>query len=343
MNKLTKLLAVSFAGIIAFSNTCWTRPIDRALERTVMIIVFDGQSQPIGIGSGFIVSEDGQIATNYHVLEGGHSALVKFQGTERPFPVLSISHKSVEHDLAVVKVSKRSEALKLSDDSLVQIGDSIHAVGNPEGLEGTLSEGIVSGFRKVDETTRLMQITAPISPGSSGGPVINKEGSVIGIATASYVTGQNLNFAIPASVLRELMKKPNANENFPLDAAPHGVNALAGSNKPNDLVSVFSVKRAHYVNDSGIATFSIRNDTRRDITNLRLLFIWKDKDGNPLHYSPIIVKDVIPSKLTKRIEKIGLDGVGTLYSYHATLSQKQVEVRVLDYKILESSGLLEFQ
>jgi len=86
----------------------------------------------------------------------------------------------------------------------VAVGDEVFVVGNPYGLEGTLSQGIMSGLRSVGPDS-LLQITAPISPGSSGGQVLNSQGEVIGVAVATLTDGQNLNFAIPVSYLKAFL------------------------------------------------------------------------------------------------------------------------------------------
>jgi len=90
-------------------------------------------------------------------------------------------------------------------------GDEIYVIGNPEGLEGTFSKGVISGIRSIDGRS-YFQITAPISPGSSGGPVLNASGEVIGVAVASWRTGQNLNFAIPVFYVRSLLSRRASNE-----------------------------------------------------------------------------------------------------------------------------------
>jgi S1-C subfamily serine protease len=94
--------------------------------------------------------------------------------------------------------------LSLGDSTKVAVGDEIYVIGNPQGLEGTFSQGIVSSIRKIGTDT-LLQITAPISPGSSGGPVLDSKGEVIGVAVATFKGGQNLNFAIPVSYLSTLL------------------------------------------------------------------------------------------------------------------------------------------
>src|SRR5205814_3847452 len=86
------------------------------------------------------------------------------------------------------------------------IGDAVYAIGNPIGLEGTFSQGVVSGVRAFG-SDRLLQITAPISPGSSGGPVLDQTGTVVGVSVMSIVTGQNLNFAIPSEYVARLQSR----------------------------------------------------------------------------------------------------------------------------------------
>ena len=118
------------------------------LEQVVMIISMDENYQPIGIGSGFVIGKDGEIATNYHVVEGASSALVKFVNKEEKYSVDNIVQTSTKYDLAIIQISTKSTPLLLGDDELVSVGNRIYAIGNPEGLEGTVSEGIISGFRK---------------------------------------------------------------------------------------------------------------------------------------------------------------------------------------------------
>lgn len=108
-----------------------------------------------------------------------------------------------KNDIALLRVvGAEAPSLPLGDSQKVAVGDEVYVAGNPEGLEGTFSEGIVSAIRG----TRLLQITAPISPGSSGGPVMNQRGEVIGFAAGGREKGQNLNFAIPVSFLSALIE-----------------------------------------------------------------------------------------------------------------------------------------
>src|SRR6201999_60661 len=96
----------------------------------------------------------------------------------------------------------------LGDSDKTRPGDSVVAIGNPLGLENTVSNGLISARRKFDEGVEVLQISAPIAPGSSGGPIFNDHGEVIGIATAILEEGQNLNFGMPVAYLAPMLKAP---------------------------------------------------------------------------------------------------------------------------------------
>ena len=313
--------------------------IPTVLERVVMIISMDENYQPISIGSGFVIGKNGEIATNYHVIEGASSAIVKFVNKEEKYSVDNIVQTSAKYDLAIIQINTKSSPLLLGDDELSSVGNRIYAIGNPEGLEGTVSEGIISGFRKIDENFRIMQITAPISPGSSGGPVIDQKGQVIGIASASIIIGQNLNFAIPVNSLKEVILKPGKNLPFSKANLPLDKNyKVSQQTMDNNLVTVFNFNRsAYHPGGRGDITFSVRNDSRRDIKNIKVLVLWKSSSGEVLHFSPILIEDTIPSLQTKIIQKDEVEAVGALPSNFET------ETRVIDYEILESSGFMEFK
>ena len=325
-----------FSLQIAQSNEIF--PI--VLEHVVMIISMDENYQPISIGSGFVIGENGEIATNYHVIEGASSAIIKFVNKEEKYTVDNIVQTSTKYDLAIIQISTKSTPLLLGDDELASVGNRIYAIGNPEGLEGTVSEGIISGFRKIDENFRIMQITAPISPGSSGGPVINQNGQVIGIASASIIIGQNLNFAIPVNKLKEIISKPS--KKLPFNKASLPVDKdykMSQQAVDNNLLTVFNINRVEYhPGGSGDITFSVRNDSRRDIKNIKVLVLWKSSfSGEVLHFSPILVEDIIPSLQTKIIRKDGVEAVGALPRDFKT------ETRIIDYEILKFSAFIEFK
>jgi S1-C subfamily serine protease len=157
--------------------------------------------------SGFVV-RPGVVATNFHVVQGTERGSAWLVGDNRIYSISGAVALDRQRDLALLAIDITGPTLEL-DTSAVVVGDVVYAIGNPEGLEGTFSQGIVSSVR-LDADTPLIQITAPISPGSSGGPVLNRKGQVIGVAVGTWKEGQNLNFAIPAAHVHELLKKVGA-------------------------------------------------------------------------------------------------------------------------------------
>ena len=159
-------------------------------------------------GTGFVIAPN-QIATNYHVIEGARwlFAKVRLVGTQTLFDIKEIITIDTENDLAILKTTDiGAPALRLGNSDAVQIGETIHVVGNPMGIEGTLSDGIVSNIILHNNKKQIL-ITAPISPGSSGSPVLNSEGEVIGVVTSRFEdpAAQNLNFAAPSNYLKDLL------------------------------------------------------------------------------------------------------------------------------------------
>jgi hypothetical protein len=166
-----------------------------------------------GLGTGFVVREDGWIATNLHVIFGaGERAVVTFTD-KREFPVVEVLAANPAHDVALLRIdAKGLPTLPLGHSSGVRPGDPIVAIGHPLGLEDTVSNGLISAVRTIEDGTVMLQISAPIAPGSSGGPIFNDRGEVVGIATAIIVDprigAQNLNFGVPIDDLKPLMLAP---------------------------------------------------------------------------------------------------------------------------------------
>ena len=177
---------------------------EKALAATVYLEMQDSKGLPLGFGSGFFV-RDNLIATNYHVIEGAARGTAKLVGQFSTYTIEGVTATDKTNDLALLKVTVSGiKPLPLGNSSDVKIGETVYVAGNPKGLEGTFSDGIISS-RRDKYTKELLQMTAPISPGSSGGPVLNSKGEVIGISFMTLVGGQNLNFAIPSRYLTELL------------------------------------------------------------------------------------------------------------------------------------------
>ena len=179
-----------------------------ALASTVLIVIRDNLGRS-SLGSGFVIG-DGQIATNAHVVEGASSGTVKLVGSETAHAIDSIPAIDRAHDLAIVEATGiTASALSFGDSDTLQIAQNVYAAGNPQGLTGTFSSGIISAIRPEGNSLvadRIIQMTAPVSPGSSGGPLLNAEGQVVGVVFSQLTRGQNLNFAIPVNFLKTLLE-----------------------------------------------------------------------------------------------------------------------------------------
>jgi hypothetical protein len=194
----------------------------------VSIVMSDKDGHAIAQGSGFLISNDGVTLTNYHVIAEGSSAVVKFP--DGAFYVVDgVLASDKARDIAVIKAHGQNfRPLPLGNSDRVQVGEDVVAIGNPLSLESTVSNGIVSGIRAVEENGgKYLQITAPISPGSSGGPLFNMAGEVIGITTMYLKGGENLNFAIPINDAKRLLLAESTqiqalpNEPEPVQAGTH--------------------------------------------------------------------------------------------------------------------------
>jgi serine protease Do len=165
-------------------------------------------------GTGFFVDADGTLATNHHVIDDAHEVRIKlFDGTE--IERVELLASNVEIDLALLRVDPKQlpadlVPVRLGDSEAIAVGEPVSVIGNPLGLDHTLTNGIVSA-RRVYEGERFIQMSAPISPGNSGGPVFDRHGRVIGVSVAHLTGGQNLNLAVPVSQLQALIAEDYPN------------------------------------------------------------------------------------------------------------------------------------
>jgi hypothetical protein len=232
------VLIVSLAGTASLFANSAAEIAKKAFASTVLVVIENAGGEPVLLGSGFVL-RDHTIVTNMHVIEGACQGYVKQIDNDTKHKLEAIVQTDNSHDLAVLSVpSLSAPALPIGDSTKLSVGDTVYAVGNPRGLEGTFSQGIVSSIRHIDSGT-LLQITAPISPGSSGGPILNESGEVVGVAVATFKDGQNLNFAIPASYVStmNLTEKP-----LPFVSAPKKPVAVPSSTlpqSPSDFVQQF--------------------------------------------------------------------------------------------------------
>jgi S1-C subfamily serine protease len=223
MSASLSLPAFALAGACLSSSAlpppAFSEPAEKSITQVVeeqgkaVLVISNlgfGDSQQ-GVGSGFIIRPDGVVLTNYHVIEHAQAVTVKLPDG-REFRAQGVLGSDPELDVAVLKIEATGlPTISLGDSDQVKVGQRVIAIGNPLGMfEYTVSDGIISAIRLDDapeaKMKKLLQITAPISQGSSGGPLLDLTGKVIGITAAISMQGQNLNFAIPINVAKPLIK-----------------------------------------------------------------------------------------------------------------------------------------
>jgi len=205
------------------------------VKRTLPSVVRVGSRT--GSGTGFVVGADGRIATSLHVVQD-HGAISITMADGRIYKDVRVVSHDQAHDLVVLKIPARGlRPLRLSRRHLGP-GEPVVAIGNPLGLDNTVSDGVVSALRE-RRAGDLVQISAPISPGSSGGPVLDDRGRVIGVATLVSTVGQNLNFATPVAYLSPLIAGAG---DRPLSSLPSRyAGQLLATCTARDLVGVYRV------------------------------------------------------------------------------------------------------
>ena len=176
------------------------------MEKAIVFIYNHATNGNDTFGSGFFISNDGTIVTNYHVI--AHSKKLSiYTDTNKEYTDITVLGYDVLKDIAILKINTQDKFpfCKIGDSNKIVLGDSIVVIGNPMGLRNTLSTGIISSLKQKD----FIQITAPISPGSSGGALFNMYGEVIGITSSAILAGQNLGFCIPINEIHTIaLNKP---------------------------------------------------------------------------------------------------------------------------------------
>lgn len=178
-------------------------PVEKSFEElallassVVLIAIHDNQGKVIGTGSGIMIGRGGYILTNNHVASGGRFYSVRIEDDEQVYETDEVIKYNQLLDLAIIRIQRNLNPLKVYNGSRKLVrGQKVVAIGSPLGLFNSVSDGIISGFRTID-TVDMIQFTAPTSHGSSGGAVLNMYGEVIGISTAGFSDGQNINLAM---------------------------------------------------------------------------------------------------------------------------------------------------
>jgi hypothetical protein len=324
---------LALGSVSAFAQNA-RRVAQETFPSVVLLLMNDKFGQPVSLGSGFFVASN-IVATNHHVIEGATSGYAKLIGKNDKHKIIGLVAQDSNHDLVLLALSDVSgPALPIGDSSQMAVGDDVYVVGNPRGLEGTFSQGIVSGIRTI-ETDHFLQITAPISPGSSGGPVLNSQGKVVGVAVATFKGGQNLNFAIPSSYLITLTKR-SAREPQPLSEVTPPSNSITNVTGQWANGAVYGAQFAWEKTFPGQFNFSIHNQLTFPVSDIDCLVVFYDKGGFPLDFATVHWNEPIPPGLAKRVAGVvGRDVWQATTSPDSSAPSTTLEIRVLDFKILD--------
>jgi hypothetical protein len=312
-----------------------------SFSSTLLLVMEDSNGQPTSLGSGFVVAEN-IVASNLHVIENSSRGYAKIVGKDKKYNIEGVIGIDKKRDLVLLKVSLPSPSLELGDSNLTEVGETVYAVGNPQGLEGTFSEGIISGIRNIS-SSKLLQLTAPISPGSSGGPVLNSNGNVIGISVATFRGGQNLNFAIPVNYLKELLDEPSTLQvlaDISNETGTKSIVSQIGDRSSEGVIGtqfVWDDYMAAVWYISGEFSFSLRNKFREPVKNVICLIVFYDSNDQPLDANLIRYEDVIPGGLAKRVSGETHDSVqGLTTPQKSARPQTKIEYRILDFDYLNN-------
>ncbi len=235
------------------------------------VLVSDAADRRLKQGSAVVIGPE-QVVTNCHVVNGGQRIAVKAGADSRP---ASIAVADEEFDLCKLDVpGLEAPAVDIASVAEVRTGQRVYAIGAPLGLELTISEGIVSSLREV-ENGKVIQTTAPVSPGSSGGGLFDAEGRLIGIVTFQTRSGQNLNFAVPADWISEMRAR-----------GPGGARVAAAEPTIAEMVvgkwwcfGTISGRNGEYTYDSAGNLHIVSSDgrnivTRYQVSGRRILYQW---------------------------------------------------------------------
>ncbi|HXW68470.1 MAG TPA: DegQ family serine endoprotease [Dissulfurispiraceae bacterium] len=249
----------------------------------------DREMKQQSLGSGFIVDKEGYILTNNHVVEGADEIKVKCSdGREFKAKVIGRDKKT---DLALIKIAslfRDLPTLALGDSDTMRVGDWVLAIGNPFGLEHTVTQGIISATGRVigaGPYDNFLQTDAPINPGNSGGPLVNLRGEVIGINTAIVSSGQGIGFAIPSSIAKTIISQLKNKgkvvrgwigvsiQNITSDMVkPLGLKgtdgALVGDVVPGGPADVAGIKRGDVITSFNGKSIKNMSDLSRDVADM---------------------------------------------------------------------------
>lgn len=338
--KIGLVALILFINLLSVVNGQTASQIaQKSYSSVVMLVMEDSNGQPLSLGSGFFVKQN-IVATNFHVIEGAARGYAKIVDKKTKYDIEGIVGIDTKIDLVLLKITGvKAPPLSFGDGDQVAVGDEVYVIGNPMGLEGTFSKGIVSGIRQV-EAYKLFQITAPISPGSSGGPVLNIKGEVIGVAVASFKRGQNLNFAIPSLYLAPLISKvasiTSLSAKILMKQQKSILDDFGGRSVEGVIARNMMWKWDMQSTFAGGYSFSIQNNLREAVKDVYCLVVFYDETDNPIEVDMLSFPGVILGGLAKRVTSKVHHSVQELTTPDwSKIPQTRIEFRVLDFKIVK--------
>ncbi len=271
------LAVVAAVGIEGWKVRTERRAIETNLSAVATLIVFDKDQAIIGQASGFFINSEGLLVTNAHVLNGMTTVRAKLSSGAF-YELQDVKNVDKVSDIALLHFDARQNpaVVGLGNSDNIQPGEKVFAIGTPHGQEGTVSEGNISNRNRDFNGRKLIQFTAPISPGSSGGGLFNNAGEVIGITSASLNisqgpqagTTQNLNYAVPINELKETIEGKQASSDT--SAQGYYIRGISEANQKKWDEAILSYSRAIEIDSAFVQAYMDRADAYFRIRNYRL-------------------------------------------------------------------------
>lgn len=349
--KIAKPIIKPIAELISEKKLTVEQILQKTFPSVAFLMMKDKDGLPAAIGNGFFIRED-ILATNLTLLKGAREGVARFAGKGPKYPVVGTVGIEANVSLALLSVKKDTGPyLKLGDSRRVQIGDEVLVVGNPLGLEGNFYRSIVSGVR-IMGSNPFFQLTTSISPVSTGAPVMNMAGEVIGVALSISQNGQRMSLALPASYLHSLLTRMTLPEPLSKAEEMNGPSMEAFEDRALEGVysTLFEWYPAHYyLHEFGqlrtghkerYYSFSLHNRLDLPVKNVVCWVIfYTHKNGKPIDYLEIRCPDTIPPGLAKRVKgSVSSSVVDAVPPREIDGKWEKawpdVQIRVVDYEIL---------
>ncbi|MDN4066678.1 trypsin-like peptidase domain-containing protein [Paenibacillus vini] len=222
VNTPSSILSPPQSSSSTVSQDLTAEQIGEFSDRVVYIEALNSNGEAYASGSGVIVGSDGEIITNFHVIEGSSSVRIYFSSSDSVVTSF-VTIYDKERDLALLKVGKAGlPKVSIGDSSKLKLGEAVVAIGSPLGFTNSLSSGVVSTPLRMVDGSRFIQMTAPIDHGSSGGALFNMRGELVGVTTALIESSANLNLAIPSEDIKAFLSKPRNSQLLTSIVSPVG-------------------------------------------------------------------------------------------------------------------------